>query len=106
MLRSRDWPGLFGLALFISLMAAGYYYNPTFVQLGLEDLARRLGLSAAAVARNMALLALLTCLTAIGFWLVDAAARLGTALSDQTAALVWRGAGVNSAHAGLPSGDQ
>lgn len=70
--KSRNWPALFGFFLFVAMMAAGYYYNLTFVQLGLEDLGTRvLGLSAGAVARDMALLALLTCMIAIAFgaWL-------------------------------------
>lgn len=61
-----------GLGLFVGMMAAGYYYNLTFVQLGLEDFGTRiLGLSAQAVARDMALLALLTCLIAVssGWWM-------------------------------------
>lgn len=65
-------PRIFGFTLFVSMMAAGYYYNLTFVQLGLEDLGtRHLGLTAEAVARDMAALALMTCVTAIGFgwWL-------------------------------------
>ncbi len=66
--RSRDWAALCGYGLFIGMMAAGYYYNLTFVQLGLEDFGTRvLGLSAAAVARDMALLALLTCVVSIAF---------------------------------------
>lgn len=61
-------PKLFGFLLFASMMAAGYYYNLTFVQLGLEDFGRRvLGLGAQAVARDMALLALMTCFSAISF---------------------------------------
>jgi MFS family permease len=66
--RSINLPQFFGVCLFIGMMAAGYYYNLTFVQLGLEDFGTRwLGLSATAVARDMALLALLTCLTALTF---------------------------------------
>ena len=63
---------MFGYVLFVGMMAAGYYYNLTFVQLGLEDFGRRvLGLGASTVARDMALLALLTCCIAIafGFWM-------------------------------------
>ena len=68
MLKSRNFPALFGYFLFIGMMASGYYYNLTFVQLGLEDFGTRLlGLSASAVARDMALLALLTCVIAIAF---------------------------------------
>jgi hypothetical protein len=54
-------PRLLGFTLFVGMMAAGYYYNLTFVQLGLEDFGTRwLGLSEAAVARDMALLAIYT----------------------------------------------
>jgi len=61
-------PKLFGILLFVGMMAAGYYYNLTFVQLGLEDFGTNmLGLSAQAVARDMALLALMTCFIAIAF---------------------------------------
>lgn len=68
MLKSRNFPALFGFFLFIGMMASGYYYNLTFVQLGLEDFGTRLlVLSASAVARDMALLALLTCVIAIAF---------------------------------------
>lgn len=71
-LKSCNWPRLSGYALFVGMMAAGYYYNLTFVQLGLEDFATRLlGLSAGAFARDMAFLAVLTCLTALafGYWM-------------------------------------
>jgi MFS family permease len=72
MLKNHQWSGVFGFALFVGMMGAGYFYNLTFVQLGLEDLgARKLGLSAASVARHMAILAILTCLTALafGYWM-------------------------------------
>jgi hypothetical protein len=62
----------FGFFVFVGMMAAGYYYNLTFVQLGLEDFGRRrLGLSDAAVARDMAVLALCTCgfALAFGWWI-------------------------------------
>lgn len=50
-----------GVAVFVALMAAGYAYNVTFVQLGVTDLGRRLlGLSDARVAAAMAVLALVT----------------------------------------------
>jgi MFS family permease len=63
----------FGLVFFISMMAVGYYYNLTFVQLGLIDLGERiLGLSRQQVAIDMAWLALLTSVVAIAFgWLVN-----------------------------------
>lgn len=65
-LRARNWPVVAGYLLFIGMMAVGYFYNVTFIQLGLKDLGeRRLALPATAVAGQMALLALLTCLTAL-----------------------------------------
>jgi len=65
-LRDRAWTPLLGYGLFIALMVAGYYYNITFVQLGLIDLGTRLvGLSAAAVSMWMAALALLTLVAAV-----------------------------------------
>lgn len=64
--RKRNATALFGYALFIGMMAVGYYYNVTFVQLGLTDLGTRiLGMSEAQVARDMAVLALVTCVTAL-----------------------------------------
>lgn len=61
-LRARNWPVAAGYLLFSSMMAIGYCYNVTFVQLGLKDLGERvLGLDASSVAWLMALLALLTC---------------------------------------------
>jgi hypothetical protein len=64
--RARNWPVVAGYGLFISMMAIGYFYNVTFVQLGLKDLGERvLGLSAVAVTQHMALLALLTSLVAL-----------------------------------------
>lgn len=66
--KSLNLPRLFGFLLFVGMMAAGYYYNLTFIQLGLEDFGTSvLGLSAQAVARDMALLALMTCFIAIAF---------------------------------------
>jgi MFS family permease len=65
-LRARNWPVVTGYLLFIGMMAVGYFYNVTFVQLGLKDLGERvLALSPAAVARHMALLALLTCVVVL-----------------------------------------
>ncbi|MFC4359500.1 MFS transporter [Halobium salinum] len=67
-LQRRDWGAAFGLLLFVALMTAGYYYNVTFVQLGLIDLGVRLvGMSRAAVSVWMAVLALLTFVVAVGF---------------------------------------
>jgi MFS family permease len=65
-------PRYFGIGLFIFMMAAGYYYNLTFIQLGLEDFGtRQLGLSASQIGRDMALLALFTCgiALAFGWWM-------------------------------------
>ena len=61
-----------GTLLFVGMMALGYYYNVTFVQIGLTDLGRRrLGLSGDEVAGAMAVLALMTSLVAVvaGVWL-------------------------------------
>ena len=63
---------LFGIGLFIGMMATGYYYNITFIQLGLIDLGERvIGLDRAVVAGNMALFAVATCVVALssGWWL-------------------------------------
>lgn len=70
-IKTRRWPTVFGYGLFIGMMAAGYYYNITFIQLGLVDLGTRLiGMSKAAVAANMAWLALITCLVGLLFGLL------------------------------------
>lgn len=61
-LRQRRWVPVLGAALFVAMMSAGYYYNLTFVQLGLKDLGERvLGMESGRVALYMALLAGLTC---------------------------------------------
>jgi MFS family permease len=66
--RERDWPALFGYFFFVAMMTGGYFYNLTFVQLGLHDLGVRvIGMSESAVATNMAYLALITCITALAF---------------------------------------
>ncbi|UPV76682.1 MFS transporter (plasmid) [Halorussus limi] len=68
----RDWPRVVGYLLFVSLLSAGYYYNLTFVQLGLFDLGvNRVGMDHVDVSIGMALLALLAFLTAVvtGVWL-------------------------------------
>jgi MFS family permease len=68
--RARNWPVLLGYALFIGMMSVGYFYNVTFIQLGLKDLGERvLALPATTVAGHMAALALITCVTALGFGL-------------------------------------
>jgi len=62
------WDSVLGFFFFVGMMAVGYYYNITFVQLGLVDLGERLlGLSESTLALDMALMALLTTLTAVGF---------------------------------------
>jgi len=59
--RQGRWTTATGYALFVALMVAGYYYNITFVQLGLIDLGTRLvGMSETAVSMWMAALALVT----------------------------------------------
>lgn len=73
LLRTRRWVSLAGYAVFIGMMAVGYYYNITLVQLGLVDLGQRLiGLSQATVANYMAAFALITCFVAIlfGWWML------------------------------------
>ena len=65
-LRCRQWSAVFGYVLFVALMVAGYYYNITFVQLGLIDLGTRLvGMSETVVSMWMASLALSTLAVAV-----------------------------------------
>lgn len=65
-IRAGNWPVVLGYLLFTGMMAVGYLYNVTFVQLGLVDLGMRyVGLSRAEVAGFMAGLALLTCVVAL-----------------------------------------
>jgi hypothetical protein len=67
-LQARNWPVAAGYGLFIGMMAVGYFYNVTFIQLGLVDLGMRvLDMSRQAVAAQMAILALITCVVALGF---------------------------------------
>jgi MFS family permease len=62
---------LFGYAFFVGMLATGYFYNVTFIQLGLVHLGReRIGMSDAAVALDMAALALFTATIAIGVGIV------------------------------------
>ena len=59
--RAGAWSTVAGYGLFVALMVAGYYYNLTFVQLGLLDLGTRvIGLSPSLVSAWMAVLALAT----------------------------------------------
>ncbi len=61
LVRERNWSAVFGYVLFVGALSAGYFYNLTFVQLGLVDVGERvLGLSPGRVAAQMALLAGLT----------------------------------------------
>ena len=65
-LRERDWATLLGVGLFVALAAGGYYYNVTFVQLGLIDLGVRVvGMTRGEVSVAMAGLALATLAVAI-----------------------------------------
>jgi hypothetical protein len=65
-LRDQRWETLLGYGLFVALMVAGYYYNITFIQLGLIDLGTRLvGMSETAVSTWMAGLALCTLVVAV-----------------------------------------
>jgi MFS family permease len=65
-LRARDWPTVAGYGLFVAVLAAGYYYNLTFVQLGLVDLGTRvLALSRTRVSAAMAVLAVSAFLAAV-----------------------------------------
>ena len=53
--RARDPVPLLGAGLFVGLLAGGYYYNITFVQLGLVDARARLLDAAADLARAVGL---------------------------------------------------
>lgn len=65
-LRAGRWSMIFGLVLIVGMLATGYYYNVTFVQLGLVHLgSERIGMGEAAVALNMAALALFTATIAV-----------------------------------------
>ena len=69
--RSERTISVAGTALFVGMMALGYYYNVTFIQIGLTDLGRnRLGLGAEQVATFMATLALVTSAVAVVVGLV------------------------------------
>lgn len=73
------WSTTLGMGFFVAMMAVGYYYNVTFVQLGLTDLGTRiLGLERDVVAGHMAVLAIVTCGAALtaGLWMRRDARRL------------------------------
>ncbi len=58
LLRSPAWVRAGGYLIYVGALAAGYYYNLTFVQLGLVDLGRRvIGMSHREVSVTMAVLA-------------------------------------------------
>jgi MFS family permease len=62
------WSSLLGYVFFVGMLATGYYYNVTFVQLGLVHLGtEQIGMVDATVALNMATLALFTATVAISF---------------------------------------
>jgi len=57
-LSDTDWVHLVGVLAFVALLSIGYYYNLTFVQLGLIDLGTRLvGMTAQSVSTVMAIFA-------------------------------------------------
>ena len=61
-----NWRRTSGYVLFTGMMATGYYYNVTFIQLGLLDIGGRvLGMNQVTVARDMGLLAGITSLVAL-----------------------------------------
>jgi MFS family permease len=64
--RARHWVPVAGYLFYIAALTAGYYYNLTFVQLGLVDLGTRLvGMTRGEVSVVMAVLALVTLAVAI-----------------------------------------
>ncbi len=66
LLRTRQWVPVLGYLIYVGALAAGYYYNLTFVQLGLVDLGTRvIGMSHREVSSIMAVLALVTLLVAV-----------------------------------------
>lgn len=65
--RDRMWIPVAGYVFYVAALTAGYYYNLTFVQLGLVDLGTRLvGMSRRDVSVVMAVLALVTLAVAVG----------------------------------------
>lgn len=72
-LRASRWSAAFGFVLIVGMLATGCYYNVTFVQLGLVHLgSERIGMGEAAVALNMAALALFTATIAVSVGFVMA----------------------------------
>ncbi|HSK89852.1 MAG TPA: hypothetical protein VK875_00935 [Euzebyales bacterium] len=65
-IRRRMWIPVLGYGFYIAALTAGYYYNLTFVQLGLVDLGTRLvGMTRQDVSMVMAVLALATLAVAV-----------------------------------------
>lgn len=63
---NRQWTPIAGYVIYIAALTAGYYYNLTFIQLGLTDLGtREIGMAPEEVSIVMAILALLTLVVAI-----------------------------------------
>ena len=66
LISERRWVPVVGYVFYILALTAGYYYNLTFVQLGLIDLGTRLvGMTSSEVSTAMALLALTTVVVAV-----------------------------------------
>ena len=66
LIAERRWAPVAGYAFYVTLLTGGYYYNLTFVQLGLIDLGTiRLGMSGRSVSTVMAVLALVALATAV-----------------------------------------
>ncbi len=66
LLLARRWVPVAGYGFTIALLTGGYYYNLTFVQLGLIDLgAERLGMRGQAVSMVMALLAVVALVASV-----------------------------------------
>ncbi|SIS15589.1 MFS transporter [Natronorubrum thiooxidans] len=64
--RERQWVPITGYLIYVSALTAGYYYNLTFVQLGLTDLGtQKIGMPPGDVSIVMAILALLTLVAAV-----------------------------------------
>lgn len=71
-IKARRWPTVLGYLLFVGMMAGGYYYSLTFIQLGLVDLGKRvIGLENSQTAVYLAFLAVAACATALlaGWWM-------------------------------------
>lgn len=66
LIADRRWVPVMGYVFYVSALTAGYYYNLTFVQLGLIDLGTRLvGMTPRDVSKVMAVLALTTLVVAV-----------------------------------------